>query len=224
MKWPYRSRVEPCTFSFVDLAGYTAASWMHGDDVAARLAIRLRDLAHIAQGPEDLIIKSIGDAVMCHSPDPQAALEWQARLFLAAEAEHQFPHLRAGCHHGPSVEHEGDYYGTAVNIAARVAALAEPCELLATEGVAAVAGEMGWALESRGAQQLRNIAEPIRIWAIAIPTVSSDPTIDPVCHMRVAVGNAAASVEHVGRTWLFCSAECRRTFVAKPAAYIPDGD
>jgi adenylate cyclase len=207
------------TFSFVDLAGYTAASWVHGDDVAARLSIRLCQLAEDAGGPEDVVIKSIGDAVMCRSPEPVVALEWLSRLFLAAEAEHLFPRLRGGSHHGPAVEYEGDFYGTAVNVAARVAALAAPCELLVTDSVRPAAEQLGWLGESRGAQGLRNIAERVEVWAVNLPTSVREELIDPVCRMRVTRETAFATVHHLGHAWWFCSEKCHDTFEADPAAY-----
>jgi hypothetical protein len=69
---------------------------VQGDDVAARLGIRLRQLAEEAAGPDDTVIKSLGDAVMCHSPEPVIAPERLSRLFLVGKTEHLFPRLRGG--------------------------------------------------------------------------------------------------------------------------------
>jgi len=208
------------TFAFVDLAGYTAASWAHGDDVAARLAITLHDLARSAAGPNDRIIKSIGDAVMCKSADPRSSLEWQGRLFDAVASEEHLLELRAGCHHGDAVEHEGDFYGTTINIAARLAALAGPCELLGTKEVAEAGRSLGWAVMGRGDQQLRNIAEPVEVWSIGVPTAAGATTIDPVCQMRLTPGTTRASSELNGRIYEFCSEACHDIFVGDPARYI----
>ena len=40
--------------------------------------------------------------------------------------------------------------------------------------------------------------------------------IDPVCGMKVSADSAAASVEHEGRTWHFCSTHCAAKFEADP--------
>lgn len=207
------------TFSFVDLAGYSAAAWAHGDDVAARLAITLHELARVSAAPGDRIIKSIGDAVMCQSVDPRSSLEWHARLFEAVASADQLLELRAGCHHGDAVEHEGDFYGTTINIAARIAALAGPRELLGTEAVAAAADDLGWPVTERGPQRLRNIAEPVSVWSIDIPTAAPASTVDPVCHMRLGPDSAKATEEFEGRTYEFCSEECHAAFVADPSIY-----
>jgi Cu+-exporting ATPase len=43
--------------------------------------------------------------------------------------------------------------------------------------------------------------------------------IDPVCGMKVLPQKAAASVEHAGRTWYFCSLGCGKKFEADPGKY-----
>jgi Cu+-exporting ATPase len=43
--------------------------------------------------------------------------------------------------------------------------------------------------------------------------------VDPVCGMKVSPQKAAASVEHAGRTWYFCSKGCGAKFEATPAKY-----
>jgi P-type Cu+ transporter len=40
--------------------------------------------------------------------------------------------------------------------------------------------------------------------------------VDPVCGMKVLPEKAAASVEHAGRTWYFCSEGCKTKFQADP--------
>ena len=42
---------------------------------------------------------------------------------------------------------------------------------------------------------------------------------DPVCGMRIDDGDAAATAEHEGVTYYFCSQACHNAFVAEPAAY-----
>jgi Cu+-exporting ATPase len=42
---------------------------------------------------------------------------------------------------------------------------------------------------------------------------------DLVCGMRIDTDDAAATAEHEGRTYFFCSEACRDAFVADPAAY-----
>jgi Cu+-exporting ATPase len=50
-------------------------------------------------------------------------------------------------------------------------------------------------------------------------TLTTTRVVDPVCGMQVNPETAAATVEHAGRTWYFCSARCRDRFVASPETY-----
>jgi xanthine dehydrogenase accessory factor len=45
--------------------------------------------------------------------------------------------------------------------------------------------------------------------------------VDPVCGMSVDPATAAASTEHDGSRYWFCSGGCRRRFEADPAAFLP---
>jgi len=47
----------------------------------------------------------------------------------------------------------------------------------------------------------------------------SQKVTDPVCGMSVDPARAAASVEHEGRTYYFCSKGCAATFTADPRHY-----
>ncbi|MBI2872547.1 MAG: YHS domain-containing protein [Chloroflexi bacterium] len=43
---------------------------------------------------------------------------------------------------------------------------------------------------------------------------------DPVCGMEVDSKNAAATQEHQGKTYYFCSPSCKASFVKEPAKYV----
>jgi Cu+-exporting ATPase len=43
---------------------------------------------------------------------------------------------------------------------------------------------------------------------------------DPVCGMDVDERQAAATSEHNGRTYYFCSPGCKRSFDKEPAKYL----
>jgi Cu+-exporting ATPase len=56
-------------------------------------------------------------------------------------------------------------------------------------------------------------------------TMSAHTTVtDPVCGMNVEPAHAAASVEHQGNTYYFCSHGCHATFTADPGKYLPSGE
>jgi len=44
--------------------------------------------------------------------------------------------------------------------------------------------------------------------------------IDPVCGMTVEEDQAAATLEHGGTTYYFCSADCKEEFEENPEDYV----
>jgi len=127
------------TFSFVDLAGFTALTDAHGDHDAADLIEHFETLTRAALTPVDRLVKTIGDAVMLVSPTPTTGLHLVRRLAEACLSQPLFPAPRAGLHHGPAVERRNDFIGAAVNLSARVAAQATEATAVVTSAVAPAA-------------------------------------------------------------------------------------
>jgi len=109
------------TFLFADLAGFTALTEAHGDEEAADLAAEffdcVRDLLPEYGGEE---VKTIGDAVMLRCERPDAAVELGLRIVDEVRKRDHFPVVRVGMHTGPATERSNDWFGAAVNVAARV--------------------------------------------------------------------------------------------------------
>src|SRR5689334_17515754 len=182
------------TFVFADIAGFTALTEAHGDEQAADLIAAFcqaveRELPSI-RGTN---VKTIGDALMLRIPEPDDAIRFSLRLAHELMAGHGSPAVRVGLHHGPAIERDGDYFGSAVNLAARIAALAVGGEVLVSGRTAALVPAIdGVIYESRGRHELRNIAEPVEIFA-AVRTAersASDLVLDPVCRMAVDPGRS----------------------------------
>ena len=110
--------------AFIDLAGYSVLTEMCGDQEAAELATRLAAQAHRALQPGTRLVKTIGDAVMLTADTPEAMLATITVLADAAARQDGFLALRAGIHYGSAVVRDGDLFGHAVNVAARITALA----------------------------------------------------------------------------------------------------
>jgi adenylate cyclase len=211
------------TFLFADIAGYTALTEAHGDADAAELArtfcAAVGELAR-AEGGE--LVKTIGDAVMVRQPNPERAVRLGLRAARDVLAGHGFPTVRVGMHHGPALRSEGDWFGSTVNLAARVAALAAGGEVLLTGAVRDAAGELeGIVLESRGDQQLRNVATPVPVFAAILEDGGpAHRHVDPVCRMVVAEGREAGTISYEGTEFRFCSLGCIGRFAQAPEAYV----
>jgi adenylate cyclase len=164
-------------------------------------------------------VKTIGDAVMLRCADPGEAL----RLGLAISEEvgrrHGFPSVRVGMHTGSAVERDGDWFGAAVNLAARVSDAAAGGEVLLTAATRRAAGDLpGVVVHERGRRELRNVAEPVELFAAHREGRHSPAglPIDPVCRMAVDPEHEAGRVRHEGVEYHFCSMDCIRAFVTAP--------
>ncbi len=116
---------EERTIAFVDLAGFTALTEVHGDTTAVELIDTFVDTTRRAVArTEASLVKTIGDAVMLATPDPTTALAAVRAVFEACYDAELFLELRAGLHHGTVLVRDGDFFGGTVNLAARVASRA----------------------------------------------------------------------------------------------------
>ena len=209
------------TFLFADLAGYSALTEAHGDEHAADVsAAFVRSVRKLLDQHSAEHVKAIGDAVLVRVAHPRPGLELARRIVCDLGARHRGLGIRVGIHTGTAVERDGDWFGSAVNVAARVSALAEPGEVLLTAATLTAAGAQASA-QSRGLQELRNIASPIEIFVLTFSEHHTGPPlmIDPVCRMAVDPDLAEGRITRRGSSYLFCSAECAGAFRRDPERY-----
>jgi adenylate cyclase len=148
------------TFLFADLCDYTEATFRYGDEFAAELAVGFHMLVkELAEAESCEVIKSVGDAVMVRAADVSDAVRLAHRLHAAA-AQLGYPRVRVGIDTGPAVPRAGDWYGTTVNRAARVAEAADPGEMLLTEGaIEALVPDGEVRIVARGVRPLKGLPE-----------------------------------------------------------------
>ncbi|MEO6028328.1 MAG: adenylate/guanylate cyclase domain-containing protein [Candidatus Binatia bacterium] len=207
------------TFSFIDLAGFTALTEAHGDESAADLVLRFGELVRGTLDDNSRLVKSIGDAVLVTFPRPEAALVSLTRLWTRTKEEPAFLALRAGVHHGEATERGDDVFGAAVNLAARVTAQAVGGQILGTRAVAEVGKKLGITVRSLGKVTLRNLREPVELFELACAPNEDAAVIDPVCRMRVAPDAAAGQLRFGEREFYFCSLQCVAAFADAPMRY-----
>jgi class 3 adenylate cyclase len=93
------------TIAFVDLAGFTALTEVHGDGAAVDLLDTFSAVARTAVGCGAELVKTVGDAVMLAAPDPASGLAAVRRVFEACYDKDSFLEPRGGLHHGPVIAH-----------------------------------------------------------------------------------------------------------------------
>ena len=208
---------------FVDLSSFTPLTEAMGDaaaaDVLNRFSAIVRDIARRHDGRT---VKQIGDAFMLVFPDAAFAVDAGLEIDRRAREEPLFPAVRSGIQWGSVLYREGDYVGTNVNIAARLASEAGPHEVLVTAAVRELARGDRVVFEPAGSRRLKGIVDELGLFTArdAAATATSKER-DPVCGMELAAEDVAArqSLEHEGRELAFCSDECLRRYIAAPERY-----
>ena len=210
------------TFLFADIAGFTALTEAHGDEHALQLVDEFaRAVQAELPGVDGEHVKTVGDALMLRVPEPGDAVRLGLWITRKAMGGHQAPSVRVGCNHGSAVERGGDYFGATINVAARVSALAGGGEVLVTGPTAALAPDLeGVLYESRGRQVLRNVAEPVEIFAVVRVDENTDRLpVDPVCQMAVDPEHAVGRLLVDDKAHYFCSLTCAAAFAQHPERY-----
>ena len=158
------------TFLIADVRGYTRFTVEHGDEAAAKLAAQFAAIAReVAASHDGQVIELRGDeALAVFSSARQAlraAVHLQDRLAKETMADTTLPlKVGIGLDAGEALSVEGGYRGAALNLAARLCALAGPREVLASESVVHLARKLeGLAYAERGAVQLKGFADPVRV-------------------------------------------------------------
>jgi adenylate cyclase len=151
------------TFLFTDLVGFTALTAERGDEHAAEtaLAFYARVRAMLADhGAEE--VKTIGDAMMLRCEDAAQGVRLAPRIVRAMDTPPALPPVRVGVHTGPAVCRDGDWYGTTVNVAARLCSAAGGGEVLVSEATREASNRLGAVkLGERRLHWLKNVSRPI---------------------------------------------------------------
>lgn len=182
----------PHAFVFADLVGFTALTAAHGDERGAEIATRfhtaVRDL--VRRQPRSAVVKTFGDGLMIRAADPAGAVGLGVAIAEAVQDLGGVPPVRVGVHAGPAVHRDGDWYGTAVNVASRLCDAAAAGEVLVSEDAATAAGSprgVGWG--PRRLHRLKHLDDPIAaLPARAEPDVAVAPrTPRALARLRAAL-------------------------------------
>jgi class 3 adenylate cyclase len=176
-----RLKITSLTFLFTDLKGSTELYERVGDLVAFDLVkAHFRVLNEIVASEAGAVVKTIGDAVMATFPTPNRAVAAALRMRDAMRDLNNGHNredllLKIGIHEGPCLavvlNDRQDYFGTTVNIAARVQGLADSRTILATRSVV-TDPQASALLETSGLKPvsqhraLRGIADEVAVYEI----------------------------------------------------------
>jgi class 3 adenylate cyclase len=131
------SATQPIAILFADVSGSTRLFEERGDVEARRIISGVLDaLLEIVSSHGGSLVKTIGDEIMCTFPAPlQAALaacDMQRRVSADPVFVADALGIRVGFHYGEALLENGDVFGDAVNVAARMAGLAKREQIVTT--------------------------------------------------------------------------------------------
>jgi adenylate cyclase len=222
-----------------DVVGYTRLAGADEDRILARLRTLRSDLidptiavhhGHIVKRTGDGSIvefRSVVDAVNCAIEVQRAMAERNAEVAPDKRIE-----FRIGIHLGDVVEEsDGDLMGDGVNIAARLQSVAKPGAIsLSEQAYWQVKGRLDLAVADLGQTQLKNIAEPIRVYSLEVGVPAQAKAAKSTEPMRraaapqktrfglapLAAALAALLVVIAGGAWWFLNANRPASVATKP--------
>ena len=157
-----------------DVAGYSRL--MHSDEEAtyAKLTALLTDaVAPAIDEHGGHIVKNTGDGFLAEFPSAveavRSALQFQTRIMqlTSGDAEDRRIAFRVGINIGDVIVEPHDIFGDGVNIAARFESIAEPGGIcISSSAYEQVRGKVAVEFADLGEQDLKNIARPVRAYAV----------------------------------------------------------
>ena len=152
--------------AFVDISGYTTMTEHKGDTEAVRASETIRERAQrVSQRHHGSLVKLLGDGAMLHFSDVRNAVEAVYELVEVLRRDSLLAH--AGIHAGSMMEHDGDYYGSTVNLASRIAGQAGPGEVLISSSAAERSDRSQFVFEAMPPALLKGVDQPVDICRVS---------------------------------------------------------
>jgi adenylate cyclase len=232
---PHRQRKLAAIFA-VDVAGYSLLTGVDEEGTLGRLrALRRERIDPSIVVHHGRIFKSMGDGVLAEFASVvdavRCAIDVQRGM---TEANTGFPpdrrmNLRVGIHLGDVVLDGDDLLGDGVNIATRLEGIAPPGGIcVSSPAYDQVRGKIDAPLVDLGTKQLKNIAQPVRVYRIDFKDRSirsSPPERDRNRRKTALMGAVAVSLAlSAGAAWRFLMAPGPKpplAISAAPASLYP---
>jgi adenylate cyclase len=190
-----------------DLSGYSALTEAHGAVSAADLIDKYIGIAENCLVGDCRLHQQTGDELMFVSDSADVMLATAQRLAAETASEEHFLQVHGGMHYGKVLKRGGNYFGTAINLAARIAAKAIAGTFYCSaEFVDSVTDKSAGTFQSQGNYRLKNISEEKEIFELSVEKLKAN-YIDPVCRMLIL--DPKSAFRHPGEDQLyFCSSQC----------------
>jgi adenylate cyclase len=204
-----------------DVAGYSRLMGMDEEGTHERLKAHFRQLVEPKiEEHQGRVVKNTGDGLLAEFPSVVDAVRCAAEVqrgmidrepMVSGERRIRF---RIGVNLGDVIVEDGDIFGDGVNVAARLEALAEPGGICVSGTVRdQVRDRLPYALDDMGEQSVKNIARPVRVYALRPEAVADLPARSvqfevprrrfPVFVVSIAATAAALLLIAVSAWWLW---------------------
>jgi adenylate cyclase len=183
-----------------DVAGYSRLMGADEEGTHERLKAHRRELVDPKITEHSgRIVKTTGDGMLVEFPSVVDAVRCAAELqraMIDREAgmpEERRIRFRIGINLGDVIVEDGDIFGDGVNVAARLEALAEPGGICISRMVRdQIRDKLAYAFEDLGEQSVKNIARPVRVYALRPEVVTDAPVRGlPIAIPRPYIGRIA---------------------------------
>jgi TolB-like protein/Flp pilus assembly protein TadD len=182
-----------------DVAGYSRLMGVDEEGTHERLRAHLRELVNpkIAEH-RGRIVKNTGDGLLAEFASVvdavRCAVEVQRGMVVrnVDTPPEQRIEFRVGINLGDVIVEEHDIFGDGVNIAARLEALAEPGRICISRVVRdQIRDKLPYPFEDMGEQSVKNIARPVRVYALH-PEAAGDPPVSSAVIARLVSQSTGA--------------------------------
>jgi TolB-like protein/class 3 adenylate cyclase/tetratricopeptide (TPR) repeat protein len=171
-----------------DVVGYSRLVGADEAGTIARLrALRKELIEQLVAEHRGRIAKLMGDGALVEFPSAVDAVECAVAIqngvaeCQATEPEDRRIQFRIGINVGDIIVEDGDILGDGVNVAARLEGLAEPGGICIARNVHdQIKAKLALPFEPMGAHRVKNFAEPVEVWRVALDGVATAPAAGPL--------------------------------------------
>lgn len=194
-----------------DLTGYTALTETHGAVSAADLIDKYIQIVEGCLVGDSHLKERTGDQVMIVSTSPDILLSTAVMIIKNTSKEENFLQVHGGLHYGNVLKRNNSYFGSAINLTARIAAKAGPGTFWCSgDFVNALSNKSAFMLEPKGKHRFKNVNDEIEI-AEVLNAPANPFVIDPVCRMMIL--DKTSAIQHPELIDIFfCSQACLDIF------------
>jgi len=190
-----------------DLTGYTALTEIHGPAGAADMIDTYIGIVKDCLVGDSHLHEQVGDEVMIVSSSADHLLATAQKLIETTSGKNNFLQIHGGLHYGRVLRRNNKFFGTTINLAARIAGKARPGTFWCSEEyINALDHKMPFSFQAKGKHHFKNISDAKEVFELT-PDNRKHFKIDPVCKMLI--NEKETAIAHpLEKHLLFCNQTC----------------